>query len=75
MEKRCLTKEDIMRDYSIARSTLYNWIATQGFPKPRKFGSLSRWNAQEVRDWESQRPYSNQPMPALTAGASQTSRI
>ena len=45
------TLSEVLATLKCSRSSLYAWIEDQGFPKPLKFGSNSRWLAAEVEEW------------------------
>lgn len=47
-----LTDKDIYLSRKISRSHFFNMVREGVFPKPIKFGSASRWSAQDVADWE-----------------------
>lgn len=54
-DERFLTAVEIAARYSVRRETLYKWIKSQGFPRPKKFGSASRWKLSELSKWENSR--------------------
>jgi predicted DNA-binding transcriptional regulator AlpA len=41
--------------YSICKSTIYNWVGNNSFPKPKKFGCMTRWAFDELKKWEAER--------------------
>lgn len=47
------TANDLQRKFKISRNTIYYWITNNNFPSPKKFGRSSRWNMEEVENWES----------------------
>lgn len=47
-----LTKKEVMELTTLSRSTLYNFIHTNGFPAPKKMGlRVARWSKKEVLKW------------------------
>ena len=50
-EQVVITLDEVLATLKCSRSSLYAWIQEQGFPKPLKFGSSSRWLAAEVKAW------------------------
>jgi len=50
-----LRLKDVMARVGLRVTTIYRYVATGGFPKPRKFGRSSLWVTAEVNDWIAQR--------------------
>jgi excisionase family DNA binding protein len=46
-----LRLKDVMARVGLRVSTIYRYVATGGFPKPRKFGRSSLWVTAEVNEW------------------------
>lgn len=46
-----LTAVEISTMFGISRRTLYRLVAAGDFPRPRKVGQLSRWDAEAVNSW------------------------
>ena len=38
--------------YGVGSTWVYDRIKESRFPKPRKFGAMSRWSASDLRQWE-----------------------
>jgi len=49
---------------ALSRSTIYR---LPDFPQPKRFGSSSRWNQQEVLDWIARQPKREAPNSAKEA--------
>jgi len=50
--ERFLRISELTKQIGLCRSSVYNFIQTQDFPKPVKIGSRSsRWRASEVDAW------------------------
>jgi predicted DNA-binding transcriptional regulator AlpA len=43
-----LTMKDLVRILKVSRSTINSWIKDGKFPKPEKFGRLSRWRLEVI---------------------------
>ena len=54
--KQFLTLCDLCERYVVKESTVYDWIARLGLPKPLKFGRLSRWKLSDILIWEDLQP-------------------
>ena len=50
-----LRLKEVMARVGLRVSTIYRYVATGGFPKPRKFGRSSLWVTAEVNDWIAKR--------------------
>jgi prophage regulatory protein len=48
---KLLTIKNITEQTGFKKSTIYKFIKTKNFPKPRKFGKSSRWLEEEVEEW------------------------
>lgn len=57
--ERCLfTCKEVCTIYSIPRSTLYDWISKELFPKPILVGLRSvRWRKEDLEDWLESRAF------------------
>lgn len=56
MPTKIMRARDLRETYGIRRSSLYNWIATSGFPKPMKLGPRAvGWPVEEVERWLAER--------------------
>ena len=56
LDDKYLRITDLEDRYQTSKSTFYEWIKTQGFPKPYKLGpKLARWKLSECIAWEEQR--------------------
>ncbi|MCZ8186197.1 MAG: helix-turn-helix domain-containing protein [Beijerinckiaceae bacterium] len=42
-ERAFLSVENVALRYDVSRATIWRWLKTRGFPKPRKIGRLTRW--------------------------------
>lgn len=51
-----LRRIDLEKRLQVSGKTIYTWIKGKGFPAPRKFGNISRWDLQEVEQWENRQP-------------------
>lgn len=53
-DPRFFSVEQVMERYSVARATIWRWVAKgQGFPKPIKLSSgTSRWSEDQLADFE-----------------------
>ncbi len=50
---RLIRIEDVMLITSLARSTIYKFIKTKGFPRQVNLGRAARWDEDEVGMWVS----------------------
>jgi prophage regulatory protein len=50
-----LRLKEVMARVGLRVTTIYRYVATGGFPKPRKFGRASLWVTAEINDWIAQR--------------------
>ena len=51
-----LSDKQLAERYGVARATVWRWIRTSDFPKPRKITpGCSRWPISDVVTWESQK--------------------
>lgn len=48
---RLIRLPEVMNRTGLARPTIYRAIASNGFPRPTKFGSATLWAASEVDSW------------------------
>lgn len=47
-----LNQKEVMELTKLPRATLYYFIKTEGFPKPKKLGlRVARWSKKEVLGW------------------------
>lgn len=44
--------EDVRAEFKCAASTIYRWIEQGAFPKPVKFGRMTRWTAKDIQDFK-----------------------
>ena len=52
MTERILRLRDVIAHTGLSRSTIYNYIARNEFPKPRRLGARTTgWIKSEVQDW------------------------
>lgn len=50
---RLIRIEDVMFITNLARSTIYKFIKTKGFPRQVNLGRAARWDEDEVGMWVS----------------------
>lgn len=55
-EDRLVDLKFVMARIGVSRATVYSWIAKGIMPKPKKLGTLTRWNLSELLEWEAARP-------------------
>jgi len=48
---RLLNMKEVIKIVGIKKSTLYNLIKKDKFPKPIKIGNLSRWRLSDIQNW------------------------
>ena len=51
---RLIKIRDVMQCTGLARSTIYKFIKTKGFPKQVSLGAAVAWVESEVEDWISE---------------------
>lgn len=56
-----LTLNDVRGITKLARSTIYDLIREEDFPRQVKIGSASRWSENDVIDWMA-RKYAERPV-------------
>lgn len=57
---------EVMRLTGLSRSTIYR---LPNIPQPKRFGSSSRWNQQEILDWIERQP--TREAPSISKGTNQ----
>ena len=51
-----LQMEDLMKSFKVARTTIYEWMRKEDFPKPCKIGHKNFWKRSDIEEYiESQR--------------------
>lgn len=51
--KQYLSDKEITERYSIARATVWRWVAEGRFPSPVKIGNnCTRWKIADLEQWE-----------------------
>jgi prophage regulatory protein len=52
-----LSDKQLAARFGVARGTIWRWIRTADFPKPKKISvGCSRWFLPDVEKWENSRP-------------------
>lgn len=53
---RLLTIDAVAEALAVHRASIYRMIQEQGFPRPLKIGSRSRWRQSEIKAWLEAQP-------------------